>query len=53
MLQLAVTGLKWCHFYVWRADEQHLKTIDFDDEVWGRMKTKLDYFILIISFQNF
>ncbi|XP_076070586.1 uncharacterized protein LOC143042205 [Mytilus galloprovincialis] len=44
IMQLAVTGLKWCHFYVWRADEQHLETIEFDDEEWGRMKTKLDLF---------
>lgn len=44
MMQLAVTGLKWCHFYVWREDEYHLECITFDEEFWQDMKTKLDLF---------
>lgn len=27
IMQLAVTGLKWCPFYVWRDDEQHIETV--------------------------
>lgn len=44
IMQLAVTGLKWCHFFVWKSDEHHLETIEFDDDEWGVMKTKLDLF---------
>ncbi|CAG2198744.1 unnamed protein product [Mytilus edulis] len=44
MMQLAVTGLKWCHFYVWRSDESHLECVKFDEKVWKDMKSKLDIF---------
>ncbi|KAJ8307432.1 hypothetical protein KUTeg_015516, partial [Tegillarca granosa] len=30
-MQLAVTGLEWCYFFVWREDESHLEVIYFDE----------------------
>lgn len=43
-MQLAVTGLEWCYFFVWREDESHLEVIYFDENVWRDMKYKLDMF---------
>lgn len=44
MCQLAVTGLKWCHFFVWRDNESHFEKISFDPLIWSDMKDKLDIF---------
>lgn len=44
MMQLAVTGLKWCYFYVWGLEEYHEEIIEFDEDVWDKMKHKLDLF---------
>ena len=40
--QMAVTGLKWCDFYVWWEIVDHLQSIFFDDEVWQETKNKAD-----------
>nr|XP_022300975.1 uncharacterized protein LOC111109184 [Crassostrea virginica] len=45
-MQMAVTGLKWCDFYVWLDNDSHLETIDFDEEFWQKAKDKLDLFFL-------
>jgi hypothetical protein len=44
MMQLAVTGLTWCYFFVWLYDENHLEVIQFDEEEWQDMKNKMDSF---------
>ena len=44
MMQLAVTGLTWCYFFVWLCDENHLEVIEFDEEEWQDMKNKMDSF---------
>lgn len=44
MVQLAVTGLDWCFFFVSHRDESHLELVRFDDEFWQEMKNKLDMF---------
>ncbi|XP_056000210.1 uncharacterized protein LOC125676125 [Ostrea edulis] len=44
MIQLAVTGLNWCYFFVWLCDENHLEVIEFDEEEWQDMKNKIDSF---------
>ncbi|XP_062621198.1 uncharacterized protein LOC134282825 [Saccostrea cucullata] len=44
MMQLAVTGLTWCYFFVWHCDESHLEVITFDNEEWQEMKNKIDSF---------
>ena len=45
-MQMAVTGLEWCDFYVWLENESHLETISFDEEFWQCAKDKLDLFFL-------
>lgn len=45
-MQMAVTGLEWCDFYVWLDNASHLETIHFDDEFWQTAKDKLDLFFL-------
>jgi hypothetical protein len=32
MMQLGVTGLTWCCFFVWLCDENHFEVIEFDEE---------------------
>lgn len=44
MTQLGVTGLKWCHFFVWTPEESHLKLLRFDADIWQEMKEKMDLF---------
>lgn len=44
IMQMAVTGLKWCQFFVWHADGHHLECIRFDQDEWQEMKSKLDQF---------
>lgn len=44
MMQMAVTGLEWCHFFVWTPEESHLELIKFDTDSWMEMKDKLDVF---------
>lgn len=44
MMQLAVTELDWCFFFVWHSDESHIELVYFDDEFWQEMKYKLDMF---------
>jgi hypothetical protein len=46
MTQMAVTGLKWCDFYVWWETGDHLEGIFFDDEVWQETKNRADDFFL-------
>ena len=44
MMQLAVTGLQWCHFFVWTPEESHLELIVFNEDKWQEMKDKIDIF---------
>ncbi|KAJ8305224.1 hypothetical protein KUTeg_017216 [Tegillarca granosa] len=34
VLDLAVTGLKWCDLYVWCKNDDHLETIYFNKDLW-------------------
>ena len=43
-MQLAVTGLEWCDFFVWLENDSHLETIHFDAVSWQSTKDKLDMF---------
>ena len=45
-MQLAVTGLPWCDYFVWTETDGdfHLETIRFDAVVWQEMKNKVDMF---------
>ena len=43
-MQLAVTGLKWCDFFVWCENDHHLETIAFDMNFWQLVKDKSDKF---------
>ncbi|XP_046567338.1 uncharacterized protein LOC124275736 [Haliotis rubra] len=43
-MQLAMTGLKWCDFFVWSERQHHLERIDFCPESWQRVKDKADKF---------
>lgn len=45
-MQLAVTGLEWCHFFVWLENDFHLETIHFYALFWQSAKNKLDMFFL-------
>lgn len=45
-MQMAVTGLSWCDFYVWLENASHLETVWFDAEFWQGAKDKLDAFFL-------
>ncbi len=42
-MQMAVTGLEWCDFFVWLENDSHLETIRFDEVFWQEAKDKLDY----------
>lgn len=42
--QVAVTGLEWCHFFVWRTEESHLELLRFNADIWQDMKEKIDLF---------
>ncbi len=46
LMQLAVTGLRWCDMFVWcKADgSHHLQTIHFDEQKWQEVKDKVDAF---------
>uniref|UniRef100_A0A8W8NUK7 SWIM-type domain-containing protein n=1 Tax=Magallana gigas TaxID=29159 RepID=A0A8W8NUK7_MAGGI len=44
MTHLGVTGLKWCHFFVWTPEESHLELLRFDADIWQEMKEKMDLF---------
>ena len=44
MMQLAVTGLQWCHLFVWTPEESHLELIVFNEDKWQEMKDKIDIF---------
>ncbi|XP_033726735.1 uncharacterized protein LOC117316303 [Pecten maximus] len=44
MMQMAVTGMEWCHFFVWTPEESHLELILFNTNTWKEMKEKLDDF---------
>ena len=44
MMQMAVCGLEWCHFFVWTPEEFHLELIRFDAHVWQEMKDVIDVF---------
>ena len=45
-MQLAVTGLSWCDFFVWTETDGdfHLERIKFDSTIWQEMKNKVDMF---------
>ncbi|XP_025079814.1 uncharacterized protein LOC112555598 [Pomacea canaliculata] len=43
-MQLAVTGLEWCDFFVWSVDACHLETINFDQNFWNGVKNAVDTF---------
>ena len=38
---MAVTGLKWCDFYVWCRNDDHSETIYFDEGIGQEMKVEL------------
>lgn len=42
-MQMTVTGVKWCDFFIWLDDEVHPETLEFD---WfcNMIKDKLDIF---------
>ena len=42
--QMAVTGLRWCDFYVWWETGDYLETIYFDEDIWQQTKNKADNF---------
>lgn len=42
--QMGITGMPWCDFFVKCDNDYHLERIHFDIEMWGKMKTKLDWF---------
>ena len=45
MCQLAVTGLRWCDFFILlENNEHHLETIVFDEEFWNEAQAKVDSF---------
>jgi hypothetical protein len=41
---MAVSGLEWCHFFVWTPEECHLELIRFDAQAWQKMKDVIDVF---------
>lgn len=45
-MQMAVTGLDWCDFFIWLENESHLETVKFDQEFWQATKDKLDLFFM-------
>lgn len=44
LMQLAVTGLTWCDFFVWCESDSALVTINFDSNKWQDIQRKLDTF---------
>ncbi|KAL1270854.1 hypothetical protein QQF64_029870 [Cirrhinus molitorella] len=42
--QMGITGITWCDFFVKSRNYYHLERIDFDEEKWESIKTKLDLF---------
>ncbi|KAK3106013.1 hypothetical protein FSP39_010896 [Pinctada imbricata] len=44
MMQMAVSGLEWCHFFVWTQEESHIELVRYDARIWNDMKEKLDNF---------
>ena len=42
--QLGITGRTWCDFLVKAKDDYHLERINYDADMWSRMKFKLDSF---------
>jgi len=43
-MQLAMTGLMWCDFYVWSTTDTHLERIYFNAADWQTVKNKADKF---------
>lgn len=43
-MQMAVSGLSWCDFFVWLENESHLETVYFDENFWQKAKDILDLF---------
>ena len=44
LMQLAVTGLEWCDFFVWCKNDFHVETVYFNEDVWQQVKDKVDSF---------
>ena len=44
LMQLAVTGLQWCDFFVWCKNDYQLETVYFNEDVWQQVKDKVDSF---------
>ena len=42
LMQMAETGIEWCHFLVWTTEESPLELIRFNMDTWKDMKEKLD-----------
>lgn len=42
--QMGITGMPWCDFFVKCDNDYHLERIQFDAEMWGEIKSKLDWF---------
>ncbi|XP_062585920.1 uncharacterized protein LOC134247605 [Saccostrea cucullata] len=42
--QMALTGLKWCDFFVKCRNDFHMERISFDQDKWDSMKSSLDKF---------
>ncbi|KAL5010353.1 hypothetical protein ScPMuIL_012658 [Solemya velum] len=42
--QLAITGRKWCDFFVWTLKGHSMERIHFEKEMWKSMSTKLKEF---------
>ncbi|KAK3731004.1 hypothetical protein QZH41_018752, partial [Actinostola sp. cb2023] len=45
LMQLAITGLQWCDFFVWCKDDSAVVTVTFNKEKWEEVQSKLDTFI--------
>ena len=44
LMQLAVSGLPWCDYFVWTEADYHQETINFDANEWQNLKNKVDSF---------
>lgn len=42
--QMAVTGRKWCDFFVWTLKGQSIERIHFDEDLWNKVMSKLTHF---------
>ena len=51
LMQMAVTGMEWCHFLVWTTEESHLELFRFNMDTWKDMKEKLDNFFFLPLFE--